>query len=158
MKKKILLSLGAILVLFFGVLLIIPLFLEAKIGTLLKQNVNAQIEGTFDFDKASLSLISSFPRAKLSLNNPYLLTQQPFEGDTLFFAEALELEMGIAQLFKGADEPIIIEDIGLSAPKLQLQVNGDDVANYDIARETTVTTDSESQKEEFSFSLKSYEI
>ncbi|MBT8209905.1 MAG: AsmA-like C-terminal region-containing protein [Eudoraea sp.] len=158
MKKKILLSLGAIALLFFGVLLIIPLFLEAKIGTLLKQNVNAQIEGTFDFDKASLSLISSFPRAKLSLNNPYLLTQQPFEGDTLFFAEALELEMGIAQLFKGADEPIIIEDIGLSAPKLQLQVNGDDVANYDIARETTVTTDSESQKEEFSFSLKSYEI
>ncbi len=158
MKKKILLALGTIVVLFFGALLIIPLFLEAKIGTLLRQNVNAQIEGTFDFDKASLSLISSFPRAKLSLNNPYLLTQAPFEGDTLFLAEAMELEMGIFQLFKGADEPIIIEDIGLSAPKLQLQVNGDDKANYDITKETTATTGGENQKEEFRFSLQSYEI
>ena len=136
MKKKILITLGAIVVLFFGVLLIIPIFLEAKIGTLLKQNVNTQIEGTFDFEKASLSLISSFPRARLSLNKPHLLTKQPFEGDTLFYAEAIALEMGITQLFKGAEESIAIEDFAISAPRLQLQVNGNDQVNYDIAKAT----------------------
>ncbi|MCE2614122.1 AsmA family protein [Flavobacteriaceae bacterium D16] len=158
MKKKLLIVIASILVVFFAALILLPLFFEAKIATLLKENVNKQIEGEFDFDQASLSLIASFPKAKLSLEGSHLIAPEPFVGDTLFYAGALSLEMAISELFKGLDDTITIENITVDRARLNLKVNADDSTNYDIASNTPGKNESQEESTPFSFSLKTYAI
>jgi len=158
MKKKLLIVITSILVVFFAALIILPLFFEAKIGALLRENVNKQIEGKFDFDQAGLSLIASFPKARLSLQGSYLITPEPFAEDTLFHAASLSLEMGITELFKGADDAITIENITVDRAKLNLKVNTDDLANYDIASKDSGNNEDQGTSTPFTFSLKSYTI
>ncbi len=74
------------LLLILGLLIALPFFLESRIGSLLKNNVNNNINGTFDFEEAHLSLIRSFPRAELRVKDLYILNKAPFEGDTLLKA------------------------------------------------------------------------
>ena len=158
MKKKLLIGLSIPIVLILAFLILVPLFLEAKIGSLLRQNINNQIEGQFDFKKASLSLISSFPNAELSLDNAHLTTNAPFEGDTLFYAQSLELEMGIFELFKSAEETLTINSIVLDKGSLNLREDQEARVNYDILKEEAGTEGANNSSEGFSFSLSSYEI
>ena len=67
-----------------GVLIAAPFFLESKIGDIIKNNVNNNVNATLDFSEADLSLFSSFPNAEVSLEDVVLLNKAPFEGDTLF--------------------------------------------------------------------------
>ncbi|MGB5270517.1 MAG: hypothetical protein WBN52_08430, partial [Eudoraea sp.] len=82
MKNKILKITGLLLLLVLGVLIAVPFFLEAKIGDLIKNNVNKNINATLDFSEVNLSLLRSFPKAELRIQDLYLLTKDPFEGDT----------------------------------------------------------------------------
>src|SRR5210317_1208951 len=109
MKKKIIKIIAVVVLLFAGLLIALPFFLEAKIGDIIKNNVNGSISGNFDFSRADLSLISSFPNAHLSIEDIFLTNAAPFEGDTLFVAREVALTMGIAELFKGKDEAIGIK-------------------------------------------------
>ena len=76
--------------LFVGVLIAAPFILEAKIGDILKNNVNNNVNATLDFSEAKLSLIKSFPSAEVSLKGVSFLNKAPFEGDTLFAAKEVE--------------------------------------------------------------------
>ena len=67
MKKKILIIVGTILFVFIGILMAAPFILEAKIGDILKNNVNNNVDATLDFSNANLSLIQSFPSAEVEL-------------------------------------------------------------------------------------------
>ena len=61
MGKKILKIVGVLLILIIAVLIAAPFFLEAKIGDIIKNNVNKNVNATLDFSEANLSLVSSFP-------------------------------------------------------------------------------------------------
>ncbi|MBQ4914052.1 AsmA-like C-terminal region-containing protein [Maribacter sp. MMG018] len=161
MKKKILKIAGVLLLLVIGVLVAIPFFLEAKIGDILKNNVNNSVNADFDFSEASLSLIRSFPNAEVRLQDVSMINKQPFEGDTLFAAKEVSLSMGLMQLLKGSDEPISIKNIAIGDALLQIKVDENENANYDIAKETgsETSTDTEpASTDGFSFNMESYEI
>ena len=68
MGKKILKIIGILVVLVIGVLIAAPFFLEAKIGDIIKNNVNDNVNATLNFSDASLSLIASFPNAEVSFS------------------------------------------------------------------------------------------
>ena len=88
----------ALVLLFVGV----PFFLEARIGPIIRQEVNRSINGTFDFARADLSLIRSFPNVRISLKDVYLLNKAPREGDTLLKSSGAHIVMGIGELFRKA--------------------------------------------------------
>src|SRR6056297_1234719 len=104
MKKKVLKIVGIVLLLVIGLLVAIPFFLEAKIGDIIRNNVNNSVNATLDFSDADLSLISSFPNAEVSLMDVSLTNKAPFEGDTLFASREVSLSMGIMQLFKSSGD------------------------------------------------------
>ncbi len=158
MKKKILKIIGILLVLFIGVLVSVPFFLEAKIGDIIRNNVNNSIKGNFDFAEADLSLLSSFPNAEVSLREIFLVNEAPFEGDTLFAAREVELKMGLGELFKGEEDPISVKSLIIDGAQLNIQIDEADNANYDIAKEDTSNTEDVSQSEGFRFALESYQI
>ncbi|MGB3151567.1 MAG: AsmA family protein, partial [Maribacter sp.] len=111
MKKRILRIVGVVVLLIVGILVAAPFVLEAKIGDIIKNNVNNNVNAKLDFRDADLSLIKSFPNAKVGLSEVTLVNKAPFEGDTLFVAKRLELVMGIGELFKNQGEAIGIRKI-----------------------------------------------
>lgn len=158
MKKKILKIIGIVLLLIVIVLIAAPFVLEAKIGELIKNNVNNNVNATLDFSEANLSLIASFPNAEVSLTNTTLITNAPFEGDTLFAAEKVSLKMGIGELFKGADDPIGIKNLTVSGAKLHVKVNEEELANYDIGKDSGSSENETAASDGFTLDLQSYEI
>ncbi len=160
--KKFLKILGIVLVLIIGVLIAAPFILEAKIGDLIRANVNNNVNAKLDFADANLSLIKSFPNANLSLNDVTLVNNAPFEGDTLFAAKDLSLTMGIGELFKNEGEAIAIQNLNLDGATIHVKVNEDEVANYEIGKSDTSENapvgNQETTGDGFTLDLQSYEI
>ena len=161
MKNKILKIVGVFVLLVLAVLIVAPFFLKGKIVDLIKINVNKNVNATFDFSDADLSLLKSFPNAEIRLDDIILINKAPFKGDTLFAAKQLSLVIGIPELFKGAGEPIGVKDITLNEALVAIQVDTEGNANYDIALETTEpdVNDGQAQTQDgFVFNLASYAI
>lgn len=159
MKKKILKIIGVVLVLIIGILVAIPFFLEAKIGDIIRNNVNNSVNATLDFSDANLSLIKSFPNAEVSLKDVSLINKEPFQGDTLFASKEVSLSMGIIQLFKSSGDPISISKLNVDNALLHIKVDEEERANYDISKEAPSTkTSKSSAMDGFSFNMESYEI
>ncbi len=156
--KKFLKIIGVVLLLVVGLLIAAPFILEAKIGDLIKTNANNNINGHLDFSEANLSLIKSFPDAELRLQKVTLINQAPFEGDTLFAANDVNLTLGISELFKSAGEPISIKNLSVDGAKIHVKVNAAEVANYEIGKESGETTSTSEESEGFTLDLQSYEI
>ncbi|EAR02178.1 AsmA-like C-terminal region-containing protein [Maribacter sp. HTCC2170] len=156
MKKKILKIIGVVLLIFVVLVVAAPFVLEAKIGDILKKNVNNNVNAAFDFSEANLSLIKSFPNAKVELKDVTVINKAPFEGDTLFAAGRVDLRMGIGELFKGEGEPIGIKNLIVDKAKISVNVNEEEIANYEIANEDG--NEELESSEGFTLNLQSYEI
>ena len=156
--KKFLKILRIVLFLVIGLLIAAPFILEAKIGDLIRANVNNNVNAKLDFSDANLSLIKSFPNAELALEKVTLINQAPFAGDTLFAAKNMNLTLGIRELFKSAGEPIGIKNLSLEEANIHVKVNEDEVANYEIAKEDSTADTKTGASEGFSLDLESYEI
>ncbi len=133
MKKKILKIAGIALLILLGAIIALPFFLEGRIGDIIRKKVNSNITGTFDFSDASLSLIRSFPNANLQLTDAVLTTAAPFEGDTLFSADKIDLSLSVYELFKGASEPIQLKQLKLDKAFVNILFDEEERPNYDIA-------------------------
>ncbi len=156
MKKKILRIIAIVLLLIVAALVAAPFILEAKIGDIIKNNVNNKVNATFDFEDANLSLIKSFPNAELGLQGVTLINKAPFEGDTLFAAKDLSLTMGIGELFKSTGEAIGLKNLSVDGAKIYVKVNEEETANYEIANEDG--NEELESSEGFTLDLQSYEI
>ena len=160
MKKKIIRIIGVIVLLIVGVLIAAPFFLESKIGDIIKNNVNNNVNATLDFSEADLSLFSSFPNAEVSLEDVVLLNKAPFEGDTLFASKKVALSMGIGELFKGQDEPIGVKSLTVDGALVNVTIDKEENASFDIAipsDEPNAPAETEST-DGFNLDLQSYAI
>ncbi len=159
-KNKILKITGIVIVLLVALLIAIPFFLEGKIATIIKNKVNQNVNATLDFEDAQLSLLKSFPNAYVNLTNTSLVNKAPFEGDTLFSAGTVALQMSIKELFKAADEPISIKSLVLDKARLHVQIDKDENANYDITLESDAQETAATSKKgnSFTLALEGYEI
>ena len=158
MKKKILKIVGIIVLVLIGILIAAPFILEAKIGDILKNNVNNNVDATLDFSEANLSLVQSFPNAAVVLKGVSLINKEPFLGDTLFAAQQIDLKMGIGELFKGSGEAIAIKSLTIDGAQLNFTIDSDGNASYDIGKSTDGDSSNEASTEGFIFDLQSYEI
>ncbi len=156
MKKKIFKIVGIVLLLVIALLIAAPFVLEAKIGDLIKNNVDSNVNADFDFADANLSLIKSFPNANLQLKGVTLINRSPFEGDTLFTAKDMKLTLGLGELFKGEGEAVAINNLSIDGAHIHVKVNEEERANYEIANDDG---DEELQSSKgFTLDLKSYEL
>jgi len=160
MKKKIFRIIGIFFLLIIAILIAAPFFLEAKIGDIIKNNVNNNVNAKFDFSKADLSLIGSFPNAEVSLKEVTLINKPPFEGDTLFASNEIALKMGVGELFKGSNEPIGIKSLIVDGALLNIKIDKAENASYDIAvdDDTVEETSSTETTEGFNLDLQAYSI
>ena len=157
MGKKILKIVGFITLLIIVAVVAAPFILESKVDDILRKNVNENINGSFDFSDASLSIIKSFPNAEVSIENVVLINAAPFEGDTLFAANNIAMKIPLGELFKDEGESIAVTNVTLEGAKIHVKVNEDEIANYEIGKESADDATAE-DSEGFTLNLQSYEI
>ena len=158
--KKVFKIIGILLLLFIAILITIPFILESKIDTIVKNYADKNLDADLSFDDISLSLISSFPSAEVRVENLQINNRAPFKGETLATAKSLSFEMPVGELFKGTDDPLIVNEIMADEMLLTLKTNKNGTTNYDIVMgdDNDTTTNSESKSSGFSFDIKNYAL
>lgn len=157
--KNIFKIVGILILLLLTLLISIPLVLESKIDHIIQNYVEKNIDADVSFNDISLSLISSFPNAEIHIDNLKVNNRSPFEGETLATAKDLSFEMGIAELLKGSEEPLKVNELMARELLLTIKTNATGSVNYDIMKASAIdSNETDSDSAGFSFDLKNYEI
>ncbi|WP_461534402.1 AsmA family protein [Sinomicrobium sp.] len=153
--KILLIVLGALIL----VLAVAPILFKDKITGLVKESINNNLNATVDFTDLNISLLKGFPKATVALHEISVINKEPFVGDTLFYADEVSVQMGLGELFKGSG--MEVSSFGVEGARVNVLVNSDGEANYDIAKEDSgeeTAGEAEGESGDFSFSIKQYEI
>lgn len=159
--KKLLKISGIILGVIILLLIAAPFIFKGSLEKLLVKNINKNLNATVAWEDFDLSLFSSFPDATLVVENFSVINKAPFAGDTLASGQQLKLNMGITQLFKSGDEPIKLDEIILNNAFINILIDKDGNANYDIAikNDAPITEENpEAAGSGFTFDLQHYEL
>lgn len=158
--KKFLKIIGILLLIFIAILIAIPFVLESKIDTIVQNYADKNLNADLTFDDISLSLISSFPKAEVNVDNLKIINRTPFAGETLATAKSISFEMGITQLFKSTDIPMEVNEIIANELLLVLKTNKTGAVNYDIVKESKPNSKPKETENSssFSFNIENYEL
>jgi len=155
MKKAIKIILIVILILLVAIISI-PFIFKGKIQTLVKNEINNNINAKVDFTDFDLTIFSSFPNLTIKLNNLSVVGINEFAGDTLAGIKNTGVTLDIMSVISGSE--IEIRSINLNDARLQLLVLKDGKANWDIAKSSGDTAQAASEPSKFKVGLKSYSI
>ncbi len=157
--KKIFKIIGIVLFIFIAILIAIPFVLESKIDAIVQNYADENLNAELSFDDISLSLISSFPKAEVTVDNLKITTRAPFDDETLATAKSLSFEMPIGELFKSTEEPLVVNEIIADELLLTLKTNKNGTVNYDIVKKGENTKkEADSTSSSFSFDIENYEL
>lgn len=159
MNKKILKWTGGIVLGLFLLLMLAPILFKGKVQDLVLKAINDNLNANVTFEKVELSLLRNFPKATVIIKDITVVNQEPFAGDTLFYANNIKLKMSVMELFNGEKKPMNIEGVLIEKAKANIIVNEQGVANYDIAiKDEDEKDEDEKEDKPFSLALKHYQI
>lgn len=138
--------------------IVLPYFFKDSIVQFIKDTANEYLTATVDFKDADLSLISSFPRFSLSINDLSVAGQGVFEGVNLAKVKSTNLELDLMSVINGN---YTVDKITIDGAEIYVKVLEDGTANYDIVKpDSSVTEEIEDTSEpaDFKFALTHYEL
>ncbi|WP_430410277.1 AsmA-like C-terminal region-containing protein [Kordia sp.] len=158
--KKVLKITGITLLVCIIALAAAPFLFKGKIIAMVKESINENVNAKVDFADADVSFFRNFPKASIVLEDISVINNAPFDNDTLFYGKEVSVTTAISELFKGSNEAIQIYSFTVDNAKLNILVNEDGNANYDIAKptETTQTPENVTQTSDFKFKIDNYHI
>ena len=159
-RKKILIILASIIVMFFVAVSAAPYIFKDQI----EATINAQIEANLDADvlydinDLSLSLFSNFPNLTASIKELGIVGRGAFAGEVLFAIDEFEVEVSLSKLL--FNNQTSIHSINLTNPQIFIKVLADGSANYDIVKggEETADENDSSESSDFSLAIESWQI
>lgn len=138
--------------------LVLPYFFKDSIVQFIKDTANESLTATLDFKDADLSLISSFPKFSLAINDLSVAGQGVFEGVNLAKVKSTTLELDLMSVINGN---YTVDRIAIDGAEVYVKVLEDGTANYDIAKvDSSATEEVEvaSEPSDFQFALTHYEL
>jgi hypothetical protein len=153
---KILKWAGISFLILLTIIVALPFLFKGKIVEMVKVETNKQLNAKINFSDIDFSLISSFPRFKLKINNLCVAGINKFERDTLINLSSLSVELDLMSVINGDNYKI--ESIELSKPKIYAHVLENLKANWDITKPSTDTIVADTSTTRFKLALKSFEI
>ncbi len=156
--KKFLKWTSITLLILIVLLVTLPFLFKGKLIELAKSEANKNLNAKVDFGDFDLSIISSFPDFRFTIDNVSVIGVGNFEGDTLAFLKNLRLDVNLKSVISG--DQIKVKEIVLTEPKINAIVLADGRANWDITKPSSDTTKEEAsgEKSKFKLSLKKFEI
>ncbi|GAA3522733.1 AsmA-like C-terminal region-containing protein [Aquimarina addita] len=159
MIKKILKIVGIFIVVLIIALISLPFIFSGTIKDKIRYLANEHVNAKVDFADVDISLIRSFPKASVIIDELSIINYAPFEGDTLAYAKKIALDMSINELFKDASEAIGVQRVVIDEATINVKTDSLSNVNYDIAKaETTTPETSTEESSSFAFELEHYEI
>lgn len=154
--KKFLKITGITLLVLIILLIALPFVFQSQIKGMVKNFINQNLNANVEFSDVNLSLFRSFPQAHVEVSDLVITNFEPFKDETFVTAKNLNFTMSIKELFKSADEPIVVNSINVNEALLTLKTDAFGNVNYDIAKESETPQDTTSSS--FSFDIKEYSI
>lgn len=157
--KKVLIGLGAFVILLVAAAFIIPVVfkddIKAAIAKAIAENINADV--IFEVDNFDLTIFRNFPNITAEVKDFGVFNRAPFEGVPLFVVEELDVEINLKDLIFG--DQLKIKGITLIQPQITIKVLKDGRANYDITYPSADTLQTGSEEPaSFSFGIDHWEI
>ncbi len=154
--KKILLIIAAVFIVLVASAAAVPYFFKdqiiAKVKTVINTNVNAKV----DFTAFDLTLIRSFPKMGIKLNDLAVVGVDSFATDTLAKVKELQLDLNLMSVVKG--ETYEINAVTLKQPTILAKVLKSGKANWDIMKPDSAVTASDTANTSFKAALEKYSI
>jgi len=154
MKKKLLIVLAALVGLFVVAAAVLPMFFKDAIAARVKAEVNKRVNATVEFSDLSLTLLTSFPRLTLAIEDLSVTGIKEFAGQKLASAESLNLKLSLWDVIGG--KKTTISSITLDRPDVNVIVLKNGKANYDIVKPEPEAATSEPSS--FALAVQSYAI
>ena len=139
--------------------IVLPFAFKGKILQIAKEQANNNINAKVNFsDDIGLSIIKSFPNFTLEIKDLSVVGIKEFEGDTLFASKEISATLDIMSVISG--DKIKIRSILLDKARVNAIVLKDGKSNWDIAKATADSGQSQATASEskFNISLKKFEI
>ena len=157
--KKILKITGITLLTVIILLLIAPFIFQNQIKNMVRNFINNNVNADVEFADVSLSFLSSFPQANVTIDALKITNFEPFKDETLASVKTMSFDMSIKELFKKAEEgPIVINSIYINEALVNLKINSFGDANYNIAKAQNKTPSTTNEGEGFTLNIKDYSI
>lgn len=155
--KRILLSIGILILLLLAAAVLIPILYGDKIEAAVKQEVNANLNASVEWGDWDLSLLSSFPDASFHIADLRVCNKAPFEGICLADVGEVRVTIGLMSLFS---DQIKIKDVALVKPSIHVKVLKDGRANWDIALPDSLSPElpADTSTTAFNVALRKYSI
>ncbi|WP_044399957.1 AsmA-like C-terminal region-containing protein [Lacinutrix sp. Hel_I_90] len=157
--KKILKITGITLLIIILLLIAAPFVFQSQIKDMVRNFINQNLNAKVEFADVSLSFISSFPQANVTVDELKITNFEPFKDETLASVKSFSFDMSVKELFKSASEgPVIINSIAINEALVTLKINKFGDTNWDIVKETENTKDTTTTSEAFTLDIKDYAI
>lgn len=143
--KKALKIIGISLLVIIALLIAIPFAFQSQIKDQIKNYINQNLNAHVQFSDLSLSLLKSFPKANVTLEDLSVTNFAPFEGDTLAAVKSISFTMSVMELFKSDEEALTVNSIYVEDAFLTLKTDASGNQNYNITKpkEEKATTESD---------------
>ncbi len=144
-----------------GVLLILliatPFLFKGKILEQVKKEVNKSLNAKVDWKDVDLTLFRSFPNFSLGLEDLSVVGVGNFAGDTLVGMKKIYVSIDLFSVISGDNYKI--EGITLTKPNINLIVEKDGKANWDITKPSETPQDTaKSEPSKFKLTLQKFKI
>jgi len=137
---------GIIITILLVLMFITPYIFSDKIKEEIKKTANKKLDGELDYTDANVSFFKHFPSLTLTLTNFTLNGSAPYQKEK--FITAKEVSFGINVYSLVFSKAISIDQIYLSDSFINIKVNKEGLANYNvyISDTTAVKKDKESEE------------
>ncbi len=154
--KKALKIICIIVTLLIATVIALPFIFKGKIIQKIKDESNKNLNAKMDFASFDVSIISTFPDFKFTLNKFYLAGIKEFEGDTLISLNTLEINVNFMSVINGSQYKI--NSILLDHPTILAKILKDGKFNWDITKLSAASAPATSESSPFKMTLKKFEI
>jgi len=145
------------LLILIGLLFATPFIFKGKIVTLVKSEVNKNLNAKVDFKDVNISFFRRFPKVSIGLDDLQVVGTDYFAADTLLSAKRLDATVDFMSFIRGSS--MNINNIYLVSPRINAIVNKDGLANWDIVKPTVAKKDADSNAAKpFNLKLDYYSI
>ena len=141
MMKKWIKRITLLLLILLVGLIVTPFFLKGKIIKALKYEANNQLNATIDFSEdIGITFFKQFPKITVTLIETSVIGIGEFIGDTFMYLPKTEFSLNAKSIING--DRANIKGIVLNQPYVNIKVNKDGQANWDIIKPDSTRSDS----------------
>lgn len=153
--KKILKVTGITILIIIVILFTIPFLFKGKIISIVKTEINKNINANVDFKDIDISLLRRFPRVSVAIEDIRVIGHGKFSSDTLLAADNIDAALNLMSVIRG--DKMTIYSVGVNHPRIHAVVAKDGTVNWDIVKPDTTAVDT-AAAEPFNLELKNYSI